>query len=153
MQHQIYFCNIQMKNMQHTSETHETMVATCAHLLAAPNGHSWSLMPTRSSMPQRGGRTSAVHSASLGRRCGGAQRKVRTTRGESSAQHKARDAGGPREARGARREGRRVRPVRPKSITVKGMDLHSTVYKPERHTDTILELSVYFTVRTLVLFG
>ena len=24
MQHQIYFCNIQMKYMQHISETHET---------------------------------------------------------------------------------------------------------------------------------
>jgi hypothetical protein len=44
MQHQIYFCNIQMKHMQQTFETHETSIVTCAHLLAAPQ---WTLIDTK----------------------------------------------------------------------------------------------------------
>ena len=119
-------------------------VATCAHLFTAPNGCS--LMPSltlaRSSMPRRGGRTSAVRSVSPGGRrevrrsaargVSGARRRQREARAARGARHEAQMG---REAwvqgaRGARRGGRRVRHVGPT-----GRSIESSTVKSNINTD------------------
>jgi hypothetical protein len=100
------------------------------------------LMPARSSMSRRGGRTSSMRSASPGRRCEvrwstvrGARHKQHVARGETSARRKARGAGG---ARGTRRGwSARVCHVRPDGQSVESITVclptQSLIFWSVRH--------------------
>jgi hypothetical protein len=134
-------------------------VATCAHLLAAPNERSstWSLTPAWSSMPQRGGRTSAMRSASLdGRRkvqrsiarcAGDARREQCAARGMRRGWGlEAWNACGVHEARGygrVRHEAQGVRGARRR-----GMQVH-----PDARQRALPILELFNTAASILIFG
>jgi hypothetical protein len=102
MQHQIYFCNVQIKHMQYIYETHEPTVVTCAHLLAAAQSRLVDVelddcakldAMTRRSPTVHGPRLCAVRVRARGMRCGRHEtRATRDTRHEARvgyARHKA----------------------------------------------------------------
>jgi hypothetical protein len=117
MQHQIYFCKIHIKHMQHKSKTHETYscnmcLSTCCHPMKA----YWLGARCHNVEVALGPWTLAVRSVSPG--AGGTRRKRRTSWG-------TRDGWGAQDprCRHTRHGGRRVRPVRPDGRSTEGIIL------------------------------
>jgi hypothetical protein len=120
MQHQIYFCNIQIKHMQYTYEMHETYgcnicSSTCFPPMDARWHGGWCQHWTRGHPRSTGG---WIATTAGGTRCGARSarhgRCVAQGTGEAS-QRKAWDVG----ARGARHGGTRVGPIRKELVPLR----------------------------------